>query len=115
MVSVLLFFFFSSRRRHTRYWRDWSSDVCSSDLYPASTYPSLSPAGPYPPPAGTPQYAFPTGSTTFAGVYGSGNANTRTGARSEEGRVGKEGRSRGAPYHLKKKKKKKEKVRTYMR
>src|SRR5258707_4042006 len=22
----------SSRRRHTRYWRDWSSDVCSSDL-----------------------------------------------------------------------------------
>src|SRR5438445_9836653 len=27
-----LFFFFSSRRRHTRYWRDWSSDVCSSDL-----------------------------------------------------------------------------------
>src|SRR3712207_107234 len=30
--SFLLFFFFSSRRRHTRYWRDWSSDVCSSDL-----------------------------------------------------------------------------------
>src|SRR3712207_9575406 len=28
----MLFFFFSSRRRHTRYWRDWSSDVCSSDL-----------------------------------------------------------------------------------
>src|SRR3712207_7806867 len=28
------FFFFSSRRRHTRYWRDWSSDVCSSDLGP---------------------------------------------------------------------------------
>src|SRR3712207_6087970 len=26
------FSFFSSRRRHTRYWRDWSSDVCSSDL-----------------------------------------------------------------------------------
>ena len=26
------FFFFSSRRRHTSYWRDWSSDVCSSDL-----------------------------------------------------------------------------------
>src|SRR3712207_299868 len=25
-------FFFSSRRRHTRYWRDWSSAVCSSDL-----------------------------------------------------------------------------------
>src|SRR3712207_1592484 len=28
----LLDFFFSNRRRHTRYWRDWSSDVCSSDL-----------------------------------------------------------------------------------
>src|SRR3712207_8323988 len=27
-----MMFFFSSRRRHTRYWRDWSSDVCSSDL-----------------------------------------------------------------------------------
>src|SRR5690606_39369654 len=26
------FFFFSSRRRHTRFSRDWSSDVCSSDL-----------------------------------------------------------------------------------
>src|SRR5207247_6386272 len=27
-----LLFFFSSRRRHTRSTRDWSSDVCSSDL-----------------------------------------------------------------------------------
>src|SRR5690606_39600577 len=26
------FFFFSSSRRHTRFSRDWSSDVCSSDL-----------------------------------------------------------------------------------
>src|SRR5947209_12585855 len=32
----VLFFFFSSRRRHTRYWRDWSSDVCSSDLASAT-------------------------------------------------------------------------------
>src|SRR5690606_40222893 len=31
-VVFLLFFFFSSRRRHTRFSRDWSSDVCSSDL-----------------------------------------------------------------------------------
>src|SRR5690606_40583192 len=29
---ILFFFFFSSRRRHTRFSRDWSSDVCSSDL-----------------------------------------------------------------------------------
>src|SRR5258707_15889581 len=33
MLLRFLFFFFSSRRRHTRYWRDWSSDVCSSDLH----------------------------------------------------------------------------------
>src|SRR5438445_7115415 len=32
-------FFFSSRRRHTRYWRDWSSDVCSSDLPWFRDYP----------------------------------------------------------------------------
>src|SRR5215813_14641861 len=31
-ISCTLFFFFSSRRRHTRCGRDWSSDVCSSDL-----------------------------------------------------------------------------------
>src|SRR3989442_10104382 len=31
--SNTIFFFFSSRRRHTRCGRDWSSDVCSSDLY----------------------------------------------------------------------------------
>src|SRR5690606_41195866 len=30
---LLYFFFFSSRRRHTRFSRDWSSDVCSSDLF----------------------------------------------------------------------------------
>src|SRR5690606_39530108 len=29
-------FFFSSRRRHTRFSRDWSSDVCSSDLTAAA-------------------------------------------------------------------------------
>src|SRR5436309_11916233 len=35
VVSVVVcFFFFSSRRRHTRFSRDWSSDVCSSDLFP---------------------------------------------------------------------------------
>src|SRR2546422_3294142 len=33
LIFVLyFFFFFSSRRRHTRCSRDWSSDVCSSDL-----------------------------------------------------------------------------------
>src|SRR2546429_4317382 len=32
-VYLSLAFFFSSRRRHTRCSRDWSSDVCSSDLF----------------------------------------------------------------------------------
>src|SRR5699024_11887994 len=31
-ICMFDFFFFSSRRRHTRSKRDWSSDVCSSDL-----------------------------------------------------------------------------------
>src|SRR6266508_2865229 len=33
-MRMFLFFFFSSRRRHTIWPRDWSSDVCSSDLIP---------------------------------------------------------------------------------
>src|SRR5699024_11366409 len=33
IYTVISCFFFSSRRRHTRSKRDWSSDVCSSDLY----------------------------------------------------------------------------------
>src|SRR6266498_2461214 len=45
-MFFFFFFFFSSRRRHTRCGRDWSSDVCSSDLFvhagsdvvPAFTY-----------------------------------------------------------------------------
>src|SRR5690606_39924142 len=32
-----VFFLFSSRRRHTRFSRDWSSDVCSSDLKKTAT------------------------------------------------------------------------------
>ena len=32
VVVFIVLFFFSSRRRHTRLVRDWSSDVCSSDL-----------------------------------------------------------------------------------
>src|SRR2546426_6289656 len=33
MLLLFFFFFFSSRRRHTRLQGDWSSDVCSSDLW----------------------------------------------------------------------------------
>src|SRR5436309_1324841 len=36
--SLEFHFFFSSGKRHTRFSRDWSSDVCSSDL-PAKTRP----------------------------------------------------------------------------
>src|SRR2546430_8066919 len=36
IATSLSFFFFSSRRRHTRFDCDWSSDVCSSDLYKKS-------------------------------------------------------------------------------
>src|SRR5690606_40553075 len=32
LLLICVCFFFSSRRRHTRFSRDWSSDVCSSDL-----------------------------------------------------------------------------------
>src|SRR5690625_7621897 len=67
-------FFFSSRRRHTSWPRDWSSDVCSSDLtevqYPHRLFGSLSP----------PQRNTPA-----------------TPVRSEERRVGKECGSRWTP------------------
>src|SRR5256885_14707389 len=55
MNLSLVFFFFSSRRRHTRLQGDWSSDVCSSDLFaavealgPDSTSPSAF-TEPFPP------------------------------------------------------------------
>src|SRR5882757_7104364 len=41
MLVIKILFFFSSRRRHTRYWRDWSSDVCSSDLPQATIHTIL--------------------------------------------------------------------------
>src|SRR5690606_40334772 len=37
--KYIFFFFFSSRRRHTRFSRDWSSDVCSSDLMEGAQVP----------------------------------------------------------------------------
>src|SRR5690348_18484038 len=102
------FFFFSSRRRHTRWTGDWSSDVCSSDLYRVRgawrhfarllwLIPLL--------------YAvvrvpidrfFWLFYHTMLGR--SADAIAVTG-RSEERRVGKECRSRWWPYHEKKKEK----------
>src|SRR5437870_6892320 len=44
-VLFFVYFFFSSRRRHTRWPRDWSSDVCSSDLVLLVTAPLLDASG----------------------------------------------------------------------
>src|SRR2546429_9639614 len=87
MIHVV--FFFSSRRRHTRCSRDWSSDVCSSDL---QTERRAAPLQEIPVPA-------------LAAVFRSRvNVLNTKGNRSEERRVGEECRYRGAPDHLKKKK-----------
>src|SRR2546422_6998750 len=95
------FFFFSSRRRHTRCSRDWSSDVCSSDLSPMATRLVLlflgalslacaeerTVAPPLAPPSLSLQGALPAAASQFYAQ------------RSEERRVGKECRSRWSPYH----------------
>src|SRR5438128_12685281 len=70
-------FFFSSRRRHTRCYRDWSSDVCSSDLCSAAKGAEY---------FSTARYSWPCTSSFSA-------------TRSEERRVGKECRSRWSPDH----------------
>src|SRR5207249_7217430 len=100
-------FFFSSRRRHTRSKRDWSSDVCSSDLTPQTSY-TLSVSGvrdlaSQPNTLVTTQMVFAArqfnawslGSPALTGSV----AEVTGGARSEERRVGKEWRGRwwGAP------------------
>src|SRR6202044_4150250 len=72
--------FLSRRRRHTRFSRDWSSDVRSSDLH------RRAPRG--------------AGGQELPRVRPYPGAAERGGSpRSEERRVGEEGRSRGAPYH----------------
>src|SRR5206468_7611249 len=85
-------FFFSSRRRHTRSDRDWSSDVCSSDLsWNWNTSPVLRLLIPW-----------STGSTSRKPSVVPPRA-PRTRMRSEERRVGKECRSRRWEYYYKKK------------
>src|SRR5947207_11723131 len=86
---AILVFFFSSRRRHTRSLCDWSSDVCSSDLYDLVVPLELLKR------AERTKQIFPT-SSEIAAIEPST-------IRSEERRVGKECRSRGVPYHYKKK------------
>src|SRR5215208_7779627 len=56
-MLMLVFFFFSSRRRHTRWPRDWSSDVCSSDLREAAIGAAAFAAAPARSGHGRPGYA----------------------------------------------------------
>src|SRR2546421_9271699 len=85
-VSVAFFFFFSSRRRHTRSDRDWSSDVCSSDL------PMVAPPDHW-------ARALVYGAAAVLVVVGTLLLARFAHSRSEERRVGKECRSRWSPYH----------------
>src|SRR2546421_8525329 len=100
--TVLFYFFFSSRRRHTRSDRDWSSDVCSSDLgqidqlffYENKIYN----------PDGTVLVAVNQRDRVVAEnekfvAYIPFAPRMPYEVRSEERRVGKECRSRWSPYH----------------
>src|SRR3712207_6864043 len=98
-------FFFSSRRRHTRYWRDWSSDVCSSDLLLAERVLRLRLGPGQGLDLAAPQaVAFQKGHTAALQGVGIGDEQPARAVgdqhrRSEERRVGKECRSRWLPYH----------------
>src|SRR5205809_1170336 len=105
-VVLSCVFFFSSRRRHTRCSRDWSSDVCSSDLLevrvrggPAAAHADFEAAagdrngGAAPPPAET--------ATLPPALLGPTSSPAPPKPRSEERRVGKEGRWRLSREHAK--------------
>src|SRR5438067_4338270 len=94
-VSFFLFvFFFSSRRRHTRSKRDWSSDVCSSDLL--HTYGDLRPC-PREQITVRMQVLFGLVAAVADGVREIDRRVSAAEIRSEERRVGKECRSRWWP------------------
>src|SRR5258705_6338260 len=96
-----LFFFFSSRRRHTRCLSDWSSDVCSSDLNTVRLVGDGVAGG-----SGFGiRIECKRGVRAMSRQLRYGVAVSLDGfiagprGRSEERRVGKECRSRWAPYH----------------
>src|SRR5690625_7507939 len=104
-------FFFSSRRRHTRWLRDWSSDVCSSDLSAAERYAAAvvlyeMATGKHPQYGEDPQAnpAAVTDEITLDENDFPQGLGTELTARSEERRVGKECRQRWAPRQERKKK-----------
>src|SRR5690606_41152831 len=98
------FFFFSSRRRHTRFSRDWSSDVCSSDLIASQVVQNILPCPfeqcPDPARVGDHEATAVPGclSLFLCGLRTRGGTHEMfplAVQRSEERRVGKEGRARG--------------------
>src|SRR5690606_40513014 len=105
IIDLVYFsFFFSSRRRHTRFSRDWSSDVCSSDLesdYSSSEnrHHKVTHLVPKIPKTDAAQNR-PIGCAALTA-----DQHVVDNLRSEERRVGKECKSRWSPYSEKKKKK----------
>src|SRR2546429_3470364 len=101
MQVSLGFFFFSSRRRHTRCSRDWSSDVCSSDL-PKPRMKAL--GNPYTWNGDTQKSKVRSLSSVpvarrISSLTDAKQERKSWRLRSEERRVGKECRSRWSPYH----------------
>src|SRR5256885_6932313 len=105
---MFVFFFFSSRRRHTRLQGDWSSDVCSSDLWQPP--PPRAPACGLGLPGCRLSGSLPTEpdarTGTAAGDCDQGGPVDRSDRRSEERRVGKSV-DLGGRRIIKKKKRKK--------
>src|SRR3712207_8708122 len=100
MRPIVCMFFFSSRRRHTRYWRDWSSDVCSSDL--AVNGNEVYAGGDFNVIGGQGHFFLAALSGTSGGAFATFDPfpdDRVLALRSEERRVGKECRSRWSPYH----------------
>src|SRR3989449_3525132 len=103
-VACAHFFFFSSRRRHTRCSRDWSSDVCSSDLVVVEAPKDTDGDGIPDPedkcptvPGPKENQGCPWPDTDKDGIPDKDDKCPNE--RSEERRVGKECRSRWSPYH----------------
>src|SRR3989440_4058350 len=100
-VVIFGFFFFSSRRRHTRSDRDWSSDVCSSDLVQNPNRAGLdivSEDKNFGTLKVSPVFHW-TDAEMEAYLKQHNLPNEWDYFRSEERRVGKECRSRWSPYH----------------
>src|SRR2546421_6598274 len=102
LFCFCFFFFFSSRRRHTRSDRDWSSDVCSSDLgFYLRFLPSIF-SVPNPSTPSIPNAIVSPAHGTVDVIDETKEVEVMGGPcqrRSEERRVGKECRSRWSPYH----------------